>query len=101
MSIEVSNIRKRFGSFVALDDVSISIPTGELVALLGQQAKELGPVFAALVRRQAVRDDAELRLGALETGGGAVVVRGVASPPDVIDETHLGDSCSSGTHRIP
>ncbi len=35
MSIEVSNIRKRFGSFVALDDVSIRIPTGELVALLG------------------------------------------------------------------
>jgi sulfate transport system ATP-binding protein len=35
MSIDVSNIRKRFGSFVALDDVSIRIPTGELVALLG------------------------------------------------------------------
>jgi len=35
MSIEVSNIRKRFGSFVALDDVSLEIPTGELVALLG------------------------------------------------------------------
>lgn len=35
MSIAVSNISKRFGSFVALDDVSINIPSGELVALLG------------------------------------------------------------------
>src|ERR1700724_3814134 len=35
MSIEVRNIRKNFGSFVALDDVSLDIPTGSLVALLG------------------------------------------------------------------
>ncbi|CAN5662299.1 sulfate ABC transporter ATP-binding protein [soil metagenome] len=35
MSIEVRNITKRFGEFVALSDVSLSIPTGELVALLG------------------------------------------------------------------
>jgi sulfate transport system ATP-binding protein len=35
MSIEVRHITKRFGDFVALNDVSLSIPTGELVALLG------------------------------------------------------------------
>ncbi|MCE1169761.1 MAG: sulfate ABC transporter ATP-binding protein [Azovibrio sp.] len=35
MSIEVRNIRKQFGSFTALDDVSLDFPTGELVALLG------------------------------------------------------------------
>jgi len=35
MSIEVNKLRKRFGTFVALDDVSLNIPTGELVALLG------------------------------------------------------------------
>ncbi len=35
MSIEVRNVSKRFGSFVALDDVSVSIPTGQLTALLG------------------------------------------------------------------
>ncbi|MDR3352351.1 MAG: sulfate ABC transporter ATP-binding protein [Zoogloeaceae bacterium] len=35
MSIEVRNIHKRFGSFVALDNVSLDFPTGELVALLG------------------------------------------------------------------
>jgi sulfate transport system ATP-binding protein len=35
MSIEVRNIGKNFGKFVALDDVTLNIPTGELVALLG------------------------------------------------------------------
>jgi sulfate/thiosulfate transport system ATP-binding protein len=35
MSIEVRNISKAFGSFVALNDVSLTIQSGELVALLG------------------------------------------------------------------
>jgi sulfate/thiosulfate transport system ATP-binding protein len=35
MSIQVQNIHKTFGSFVALDDVSLEFTTGELVALLG------------------------------------------------------------------
>ncbi len=35
MGIEVQNITKSFGSFKALDDVSVRIDAGELVALLG------------------------------------------------------------------
>jgi sulfate transport system ATP-binding protein len=35
MSIEVRNLNKAFGSFTALQDVSLDFPTGELVALLG------------------------------------------------------------------
>ena len=35
MSIEVQHVSKKFGNFVALDDVSFSVPPGELVALLG------------------------------------------------------------------
>lgn len=35
MSIEVKNINKRFGAFVALDNVSLNFPAGELTALLG------------------------------------------------------------------
>ncbi|GAA3776778.1 sulfate ABC transporter ATP-binding protein [Plantactinospora mayteni] len=35
MSIEIANVTKRFGEFVALDDVSVSIPSGQLTALLG------------------------------------------------------------------
>src|SRR5262249_15399994 len=35
MSIEVRGVTKTFGSFVAVVDVSFTVPTGELVALLG------------------------------------------------------------------
>jgi sulfate/thiosulfate transport system ATP-binding protein len=35
MSIEVRHISKRFGAFMALENVSLTIGTGELVALLG------------------------------------------------------------------
>ena len=35
MSIDVNGVTKRFGDFVALDDVTVSLPTGQLTALLG------------------------------------------------------------------
>jgi len=35
MSIETRDVTKKFGQFVALDHVSLEIPSGELVALLG------------------------------------------------------------------
>ena len=35
MSIQAVNITKKFGNFTALGDVTLEIPSGELVALLG------------------------------------------------------------------
>ena len=35
MGIEVKDVTKRFGEFVALDDVSLTVPEGSLTALLG------------------------------------------------------------------
>jgi len=35
VSIEIKGVNKRFGDFVALDDVTLSIPSGQLTALLG------------------------------------------------------------------
>ena len=35
MSIEIKNVSKRFGDFVAVNDISLAFPEGELTALLG------------------------------------------------------------------
>jgi sulfate transport system ATP-binding protein len=35
MSIEIAGVGKKFGDFVALEDISLTIPTGQLTALLG------------------------------------------------------------------
>ena len=35
MSIEVTDVSKRFGDFVALENINLSVPTGQLTALLG------------------------------------------------------------------
>jgi sulfate transport system ATP-binding protein len=35
MAIEVHDVTKRFGDYVALDDVSLDVPSGSLMALLG------------------------------------------------------------------
>ncbi|GHV82104.1 sulfate ABC transporter ATP-binding protein [Spirochaetia bacterium] len=35
MSIEITGISKKFGSFTALDNINLSIPSGEITALLG------------------------------------------------------------------
>ena len=40
MSIEIRNVTKRFGSFLAVDDVSLEIPQGSLTAVLGSCGKK-------------------------------------------------------------
>jgi sulfate transport system ATP-binding protein len=35
MSIEIRDVNKRFGDFVALENIDVSLPTGQLTALLG------------------------------------------------------------------
>jgi sulfate transport system ATP-binding protein len=35
MSIDIQHVRKTFGNFTALEDITLSVPTGKLVTLLG------------------------------------------------------------------
>jgi sulfate transport system ATP-binding protein len=70
MAIEVRNVDKRFGDFVALDDVSITVADGALTALLGPS----GSGKSTLLRIIA---------GLEQPDGGAVVIDGqdvTASP---------------------
>ncbi|QBX54884.1 sulfate ABC transporter ATP-binding protein [Nocardioides seonyuensis] len=69
MSIEVSGLNKSFGDFVALDDVNVSLPTGQLTALLGPS----GGGKSTLLRIIAGLEKAD---------SGAVTIEGV-------DATHL------------
>src|ERR1044072_863611 len=62
MSIEVVNLNKRFGDFVALDNVSVSIPSGQLTALLGPSGggkSTLLRIIAGLERADSGRVEIE------------------------------------------
>src|ERR1044072_2106448 len=55
MSINIQGINKSFGDFVALNDISVNLPTGQLTALLGPSGGGKSP----LLRITAGLEDAD------------------------------------------
>src|SRR5713226_1577941 len=76
MSIEVSNIRKAFGSFVALNGVSLKIETGELVALLGPSGSGKTTLLRIIAGLE-IPDSGTVHLGGMEATERSTQERGV------------------------
>jgi sulfate transport system ATP-binding protein len=76
MSIEIRNVGKRFGDFVALDDVTLEVESGSLTALLGPSGSgksTLLRIVAGLERP----DTGAIRLDGVDVTGQPPQARGV------------------------
>jgi sulfate/thiosulfate transport system ATP-binding protein len=65
MSIEISGINKNFGDFVALQDVSLNIPTGRLTALLGPSGGGKSTLLRIIAGLEAA-DEGTVRIEGME-----------------------------------
>jgi sulfate transport system ATP-binding protein len=77
MSIQVEQIRKQYGSFTALNDVSLTVANGELVALLGPS----GSGKTTLLRIIA---------GLESPDGGSILLHGEESTEDSASKRGIG-----------
>ncbi|HZR47602.1 MAG TPA: sulfate ABC transporter ATP-binding protein [Candidatus Manganitrophaceae bacterium] len=76
MSIEISNLSKRFGAFNALKSINLQIPTGQLVALLGPSGSGKTTLLRILAGLE-IPDGGTIRFHGEEATGMNVRERGV------------------------
>ncbi|HZT20134.1 MAG TPA: sulfate ABC transporter ATP-binding protein, partial [Dongiaceae bacterium] len=76
MSVEVRRIVKRFGAFVALDGVDLSIAAGEFVALLGPSGSGKTTLLRIIAGLE-YPDEGQLAIGGEDAGGRSAKERGV------------------------
>jgi sulfate/thiosulfate transport system ATP-binding protein len=76
MSISALNVSKRFGDFVALDDVSVEVETGSLTALLGPSGSGKSTLLRVIAGLEKP-DDGTVLIGGKNVTGRAPQERGV------------------------
>ena len=76
MSITVQNVSKRFGDFVALDDVSVDVEAGSLTALLGPSGSGKSTLLRVIAGLETP-DSGVVRIGSDDVTGQAPQDRGV------------------------
>jgi sulfate/thiosulfate transport system ATP-binding protein len=76
MSISVQNVSKRFGDFVALDDVSVDVEAGSLTALLGPSGSGKSTLLRVIAGLETP-DSGLVRIGTDDVTGQAPQDRGV------------------------
>jgi sulfate transport system ATP-binding protein len=76
MGISVQNVSKRFGDFVALDDVSIDVEPGTLTALLGPSGSGKSTLLRVIAGLETP-DSGLVRIGSDDVTGHAPQDRGV------------------------
>ena len=76
MGISVQNVSKRFGDFVALDDVSIDVEAGSLTALLGPSGSGKSTLLRVIAGLETP-DSGLVRIGSDDVTGHAPQDRGV------------------------
>jgi sulfate transport system ATP-binding protein len=76
MSISALNVSKRFGDFVALDDVSVEVATGSLTALLGPSGSGKSTLLRVIAGLETP-DSGQVRIAGEPMDGRAPQDRGV------------------------
>jgi sulfate transport system ATP-binding protein len=78
MGIQFSNVSKSFDSFLAIDDISLEVPTGSLVALLGPSGCGKSPLLRMVAGLETI-DRGRVLINGRDATGLSVQVRQVGA----------------------